>query len=78
MTAVEYLIDQMIKQDYFDESVSSINLQQLLKEAKRIEKRQIQNAFNDGEMNIHNSKRDEGFEYGSAEQYYDKTFNKAE
>ena len=71
MTAVEYLIEQL-------QAPCRGIPSHIIEEAKRIEKRQIQNAFNDGEMNIHNSKRDEGFEYGSAEQYYDKTFNKAE
>ena len=71
MTAVEWLQEQYhLRGEALPSGV--------FQEAKRMEKQQIHNAFNDGEMNIHNSKRDEGFEYGSAEQYYDKTFNKAE
>lgn len=40
-----------------------------------IEKRNIEESFNAGEMNVWNHKRDEGFEYTNETDYYIKTYN---
>lgn len=70
MTAVEWLQEQYhLRGEALPSGV--------FQEAKQMEKRQIQNAFDDGEFNVHNSKRDEGFEYETAEQYYDETYKMA-
>lgn len=39
------------------------------------EKSIIRQAFDDGEMNVWNSKRDEGFEYKGGIDYFDKNYN---
>jgi hypothetical protein len=39
-----------------------------------IEKSQIRQAFDDGEINVWNGKRDESFEYEGGINYFDKTY----
>jgi hypothetical protein len=39
-----------------------------------IEKAQIRQAFDDGEINVWNGKRDESFEYDGGKNYFDKTY----
>ena len=46
----------------------------ILEKAKEMHKQEIKNAFTEGEFNIHNSKRDEEFEYETSEQYYQEKF----
>ena len=66
-TAVEWLIEQMLKQGYFDasKSLTFTNLDNLQEQAKAMEKEQIIDAFIDGDVSKFN-------EY--AEQYYLKTY----
>jgi len=69
-TAVEWLIDQMFKQGYFDgnKPLTYTNLDHLQQQAKEMEKEQIQNAYDTGEYDCGCN--------GDSEQYYNKTFKK--
>jgi len=62
-TAVEWLIEQMFKQGYFDgnKPLTYTNLDHLQQQAKAMEKEQIADAFNNGENK-------------SAELYYNETY----
>jgi len=66
-TAVEWLVDQMFKQGYFDgnKPLSFTNLDHLQQQAKEMEKEQIINAFNNGENK-------------SAQLYYNETYGGGE
>lgn len=71
MTAVDWIVDQMFKQGYFDgnKPLSITNLDHLQQQAKEMEKQQIVDAFNEGS--------DDGF-YGfgdsNKEKYYNETY----
>ena len=68
-TAVEWLIDQMFKQGYFDgnKPLTFTNLDHLQQQAKEMEKEQIINALMTSEVEL--------LSWGiSAEQYYNETF----
>ena len=72
MNSIEWLIEELtpsiaLQQKYIDE---------LKEKAKEMHKQEMKDAFTEGEFNIHNSKRDEGFEYETSEQYYQETFKK--
>ena len=67
MTSIEYLQKEYNENKGF---LGSSNFEQ----AKEMHKVEIKNAFTEGEFNVHNSKRDEGFEYETSEQYYQETF----
>lgn len=41
-----------------------------------MEKADIRQAFDDGEMNVWNNKRDEGFEFEGGIDYFNKTYKK--
>jgi hypothetical protein len=69
MTSIEYLQKEYNENKGF---LGSSNFEQ----AKEMHKQEIKNAFTEGEFNVHNSKRDEGFEYETSEQYYNETFKK--
>ena len=69
MNSIEYLEKEYNENKGF---LGSSNFEQ----AKHLHKQEIKNAFTEGEFNVHNSKRDEGFEYETPEQYYQETFNK--
>lgn len=64
-TAVEWLIEQMLKQGYFDGSkpLTFTNLDHLQKQAKAMEKEQLINSWNDSHISMM-----------SAEQYYKETY----
>ena len=63
-TAVEWLIEQMLKQGYFDvnKPLTFTNLDHLQQQAKAMEKEQIIDAFQAGDDRV------------MAEQYYNETF----
>ena len=63
-TAVEWLVEQMLKQGYFDgnKPLTFTNLDHLQQQAKEMEKQQIIDAYENGENR-------------SAELYYNETFN---
>jgi hypothetical protein len=69
MNSIEYLEKEYNENKGF---LGSSNFEQ----AKLLHKQEIKNAFTEGEFNVHNSKRDEGFEYETSEQYYQETFKK--
>jgi hypothetical protein len=71
MTAVEWLVDQMLKQGYFvnNKTLTYTMLDHLQQQAKEMEKQQIIDAYNDGGEKGFN-KFGENFE-----QYYNETFN---
>jgi hypothetical protein len=77
-TAVEWLVEEMIKKGFFDTNkpLTFTNLEHLQNQAKEMEKQQIENAYanghNDGCRYMNNEKQ--VFEH--AEQYYNETFNK--
>jgi len=68
-TAVEWLVEEMLKQGYFDgnKPLTYTNLDHLQQQAKEIEKDQIINAYEDGNY-------DNGMGRCEAEQYYNETF----
>ena len=41
-----------------------------------MEKADLRNAFDNGEINVWNSKRDEGFEFEGGIDYFNKTYKK--
>lgn len=74
-TAVEWLVDQMFKQGYFDgnKPLSITNLDHLQHQAKEIEREQIEDAYGHGQNN--------GYMYANSkaitirkDQYYNATF----
>ena len=71
-TAVEWLIEQMLKQNYFDSNkpLTYTNLNHLEHQAKEMEKEQIIKAHNVGSM--------WGFEdvLEQGEEYYNETYEK--
>ena len=67
MKSIEWLWDLSLRKELMAED---------FEQAKEMHKQEIKNAFTEGEFNVHNSKRDEGFEYETSEQYYQETFNK--
>lgn len=70
-TAVEWIVDQMFKQGYFDgdKPLSITNLDHLQHQAKQMEKEQIMDAWKDGAV------PDEDLTM-FAEKYYSETFEK--
>jgi hypothetical protein len=68
-TAVEWLVEQMFKQGYFDgnKPLTFTNLNHLQQQAKEMEKEQIIEAFKHGEL-------PPLFVNFDAEQYYDNMF----
>ena len=79
-TAVEWLVEQMFKQGYFDgnKPLTFTNLDHLQQQAKAMEKEQIIEGYahghNDGCRYMTNEKQ----EFIHAEQYYNETFNTKE
>ena len=76
-TAVEWIVDQMFKQGYFDgnKPLSITNLDHLQHQAKEMEKQQIIDAH--GSKLI--SPKGLASEYWvNGEEYYNKTFNKGQ
>ena len=69
-TAVEWLIEQMLEQGYFDgnKPLTFTNLDHLQHQAKAMEKRQVVDAYDKGEYDC-------GYN-GDGKQYYNKTFKK--
>ena len=65
-TAIEWLVEQMFKQGYFDgnKPLTFTNLDHLQQQAKAMEKEQIIDAFQTGDCRL------------NAEQYYKETFNR--
>ena len=78
MTSIEWLIDQMFKQGYFDgnKPLSFTNLDHLQQQAKEMHKKEIITSYafghNDGCRYMNNDKQE--FEHG--EGYYQETFKK--
>jgi hypothetical protein len=73
MTAVEWLVDQMLKQGYFynNKTLTYTMLDHLQQQAKEIEKQQIIDAYVNGDI-------DAGIYAATkknAEQYCNETFN---
>jgi hypothetical protein len=68
-TAVEWLVEEMLKQGYFDgnKPLTYTNLDHLQQQAKEMEKQQIIDAYWEGCSNWDNDKE--------AEQYYKETYN---
>tara|TARA_R110000823_G_scaffold150871_2_gene281624 strand:+ start:133 stop:348 length:216 start_codon:yes stop_codon:yes gene_type:complete len=68
-TAVEWLVEQMFKQGYFDSNkpLTFTNLDHLQQQAKAMEKEQIMNSWAKGVISEGNM---------TAEQYYNETFKK--
>ena len=73
MTAVEWLVEEMLKQGYFDgnKPLTYTNLDHLQQQAKEIEKQQIIEAFNLGQQ----EEAKQPF-WTKGNEYYEKTFNK--
>ena len=72
-TAVEWLIEQLLEQGYFDgnKPLTFTNLDHLQQQAKAMEKEQIIDAF----VECWKENMPEGYECKqSAEQYYNETF----
>jgi len=69
-TAVEWLIEQMLEQGYFDgnKPLTFTNLDHLQQQAKAMEKEQIIASYDKGEYDC-------GYN-GDGKQYYNKTFKK--
>ena len=84
MTSIEWLIEQLRQLAHNDKHhlgmgdirITQGMLDDFYEQAKEMHKQEIKNAFTEGEFNVHNSKRDEGFEYETSEQYYQETFKK--
>jgi hypothetical protein len=80
-TAVEWLIDQMFKQGYFDgnKPLSITNLDHLQHEAKQMEKEQIINAHNHGftEGTCFGANPILGYKFITAQQYYKETYGQS-
>jgi len=74
-TAVEWLVEQMFKQGYFDNNkpLTFTNLDHLQQQAKEMEKEQIIDAF----VECWKENMPDGYECKqSAEYYYNETFKK--
>jgi len=67
MTSIEWLLSELEKVNYK-------STEAMIMYANRLHKQEMKDAFTEGEFNIHNSKRDEGFKYETSEQYYQETF----
>jgi len=67
-TAVEFLIEMTSKLGYISADIAE--------QAKEMEKQQIINAFNEGEINSVDYFNAENITIEEAEQYYNETFNK--
>jgi hypothetical protein len=82
MTSIEFFAekDTQLTIDFLENKLTQLQLAiaktKLFHEAKEMHKQEMKDAFTEGEFNIHNSKRDEGFEYETSEQYYQETFKK--
>ena len=74
-TTVEWLIDQMFKQGYFDgnKPLSITNLDHLQHQAMEMEKQQIIDAYDKGESSVYGS-CGEIFKDGDSEKYYNETY----
>lgn len=74
-SAVEWLIDQLFKQGYFDgnKPLSITSLDHLQHQAKAMEKEQIQDAHYEGQCDNH-----EGYPKFISEQYYNETYGSSE
>ena len=72
MTALESFIEQL--------PIRIINsYQKEIEKAIQMEKQQIKTAFNDGEQNVWDRQHSAfEFEFDDSDDYYNKTFNKAE
>lgn len=71
-TAVDWLIkvlDVKPENEYQKKFIDD-----LISKAKEMEKRMVVKAFNEGEFNMLNSRRDECFEYKSGEDYYQQYY----
>lgn len=78
-TAVDWLIDQMLKQGYFDvnKPLSFTNLDHLQHQAKEIEKQQIIESWDNGFANGYDlGKHDDEPNPNDVEQYYNETYGK--
>jgi len=69
MTSIEFLFKEL-----WETSKDKFAWYSILEKAKEMHKQEIKNAFTEGEFNIHNYKRDEGFEYETSEEYYQEKF----
>jgi hypothetical protein len=71
MTAVEWLVEEMLKQGYFDgnKPLTYTNLDHLQQQAKEIEKQQIIDAFNLGQQ----EEAKQPF-WTKGNEYYEKNF----
>jgi hypothetical protein len=71
MTAVEWLVEEMLKQGYFDgnKPLTYTNLDHLQQQAKEIEKQQIIEAFNLGQQ----EEAKQPF-WTKGNEYYEKNF----
>lgn len=69
-TAVEWLVEEMLKQGYFDANkpLTFTNLDHLQQQAKEMEKEQIIDAYNEADTFPQS--------YHNAENYYNETFKK--
>jgi hypothetical protein len=69
-TSIEWLIEQMLKQGYFDgnKPLSYTNLDHLQQQAKEMHKKEIIEAYDKGEFDCGCN--------GTSEEYYNETFNK--
>jgi hypothetical protein len=72
-TAVQWLIDWMGKNQYFIGN----DLLKIVKQAKKMEKEQIENAYNQGASNaFDNDYLDNFLKFNNSEDYYNKMYNK--
>jgi hypothetical protein len=71
MTAVEWLVEEMLKQGYFDgnKPLTYTNLDHLQQQAKEMEKQQIIDAFNLGQQ----EEAKQPF-WTKGNEYYEKNF----
>jgi hypothetical protein len=71
MTAVEWLVEEMLKQGYFDgnKPLTYTNLEHLQQQAKEMEKQQIIDAFNLGQQ----EEAKQPF-WTKGNEYYEKNF----
>lgn len=78
-TAVEWLVDQIFKQGFFDgnKPLSIINLDHLQHQAKEMEREQIVDAWNDGDYAYFYSK-ETGREFEDGSEYYNETYKGGE
>jgi hypothetical protein len=75
MTSIEWLIDQMFRQGYFDgnKPLSFTNLDHLQHQAKEMHKQEIINAWNSGDYAYFYSK-ETGRDFADGSEYYQETF----